>query len=188
MINPILEQTLYYAIVMLLSVFLVSLLQKGFFMNFLRAKISFGRLIIIKLKAVNRDHFAVGKIEDGFLIFKCPDGLKRLCIPDGSVFYRALGIAWIDIDEEKNAICKPDYSTVTGFDAAKFQNLFVRTLYKPSIKDNTTKILIGCMILAIIGIIGIGFAVYKQNYLLQALGQQISQLKGVITAASNVIK
>ena len=187
-INPIIEQTIYYGIVMLITIFLVGIFQKGFFFYFLRCKLSFGRLILIKLRAINRDHYAVGRIEEGFLIFKSPAGTKRLKIKDSSFFYKSIGIMWVDINEETNALCKADYTTVSGFDPIKHEELLIRALYKPGLNDKTQKIMIGLLVLVVSGLVVLGFLVYKNGTVLQGLTPAInnlnSKIAGVITGGN----
>jgi len=179
--NPIILQTGYYMIVLILGFLMVNLLQKGFFAPYMGVKASFGKCILVKVRAVNRDYFKKGIIDDGFLVFSGKTGQKRLNIKDSSYFYRALGISWIDVDEEKNSITKPDHTGVSGFDAVKYNNLYTRALYRPGIKDNMTKAIIGCLVLVIILILALGFVLYKQSYSLEIMAQQIASVKsGVI--------
>ena len=187
--NPIIIQTIYYAAVMVLTLVVVGLLQRGFFWKFFRVKVSFGKYILCKIRAVNRDYFRVGRIEEGFLVYKSEQGKKRIPIKDNSVFYRSIGPAWVDVDEEKNALGKHDYSTVSGFDAIKYNDLFLRALHRPKIADNKEKIVIGCLVLIIVAIAVVGFFIYKQDYSIQFLGQQMELVKeavkqGVIVGGS----
>lgn len=183
--NPIIEQTIYYAIVLLLGFLMVTFLQRGFFMKFLKVKISLGRLVMVKIRAVNRDHYSVGKIEDGFLIFKMHKNYRRLCIPDNRIFYRSLGVTWVDIEEEKNAFCYADYSTVTGFDADKFENLYLRTLYKPTLNDNTHKIIVVGLLIIFILVASMFFFLYKHDTILKSIVPMIQELhSGVVAAAT----
>ena len=187
-INPTFEQTIYYGIVMLITIFLVGIFQKGFFFYFLRCKLSFGRLILIKLRAINRDHYAVGRIEEGFIIFNSPAGVKRIRIKDSSYFYKSIGIMWIDIEEETNALCKANYSTASGFDAIKHEELLTRALYKPGLNDKSQKIMLGLLVMAVAGLVILGFLIYKNGTVLQGLTPAInnlnSKIAGVITGGN----
>ncbi len=178
--NPIIEQTIYYFVVLVLSFFLIGILLKGFFWKFVRVRISFGRFILCKIRAVNRDYYSVGEIEENFLIFTSHKQSRRICVKDSSVFYKSVGITWVDIDDQKNSLVKPDFSTVDGFDAVKYNNLYKRTLYSPSIADNQEKIIIGGIILIIV-LLGItAFFIYKQNYSIEFLTGEIGSLKASV--------
>lgn len=183
--NPIIEQTLYYFVVLILAFFVIGFILRGFFWKFIRVRLSFGRFILCKLKAVNRDYYATGHIEENFLILTTHKNTRRICIKDSSVFYKSIGVTWVDIDDQKNALVKPDFSTVDGFDPVKYNNLYKRTLYKPSIADNKEKMVIGGIILIIILCGILAFFLYKQNYLLEFLGKQLESLKGSV---SGIIK
>lgn len=153
--HPVFVQAFYYGVVMLLMAFFVGLIQKGFFWKYLRVRMSFGRFILVKIRAINRDYFAVGKIDESFLVFKREGEEKRIKIKDSSPFYKAMAVSWIDIDDVKNAVCSADYQAIDGFDAAKYQELYNRALYKPAIAQNMKE---KFLILLLIGI-GIGVLV-----------------------------
>ncbi len=173
MASEIFIQAGYYFVVMVLTLLLMGgLLQKGFFWNFFRVKISFGKYILIKIRTVNRDYFRIGRIEDSFLVFKSFDGTKRISLKDNSAFYRSIGVLWIDIDEETNAISKTDYTAMPGFDSVKYNNLFVRTLYRPSATDKNEKIILGAIMLCVALVVIVGFLVYQNGYTLEFIRKQ----------------
>lgn len=176
--NQLLIQTGYYAIVMLLCFAIVSFLQRGYFLRFFRVKLSFGKLLMVKIRAVNRDYYRVGKIEDKFLVYKFKkQDIKRIAVKDKDVFYRSLGVTWVDTEEESNNLCRPDYTIVPGFDAIKFNNLYIRSLYRPVIADNMDKIIITAIIVAIIAIVIIWFMINIQYKEIQGLRVLIQALK-----------
>ena len=186
-IQDLLLQAGYYLIVLAIGMFLISMLQKGFFMPFLKVRASFGNKIMVKIRAVNRDYFRVGWIEDAFLVFKSSDGEKRINVPDSSVFYRVMGTTWCDVDEVKNALVKPDFTVAPGFDAVKYNDLYIRALYRPSVSDNTDKLMIGLISLAIVLIVICGFLVYKNGYAIEYIKEVINNIsKGIIVGAGKV--
>lgn len=163
MVHPVFIQAGYYGIVMVLTVLLLSFLERGFFWKYLRVRLSFGRLVLCKVRAINRDYFRTGQIIEGFLVYKSKEGNKRIKLDKSDVFYRVMGTSWIDIDEEKNAICKVDYDSIEGFDAIKYNNLFLRALYKPSIAEPKDKIIIGGIIIIGIVLLVVAYLVYKNS-------------------------
>lgn len=180
--NAIIQQALAYCVVFFLVLFVISLIQRGFFWKFMRARTSGGRLIICKLRQMTRDYFRLGRIEEGFLIFKGFDGDRRISINDPNVFYRSIGCTWVDIDDEKNALVKSDFSTVSGFDADKYNSLYLRALYKPQIVDSSTKLIILLLIIIIVAIGILVFFNYKSYNQIGILQSMVSSLK---TTASN---
>ena len=182
--SEILIQTGYYFVAMCIGIFLISIIQRGLFWPFVKVRLSFGKLIMVKSRAVHRDYFMVGKIEEGFLVYGDKLNGKRISIKNNSFFYRVCGLMWVDVEDEKGALCKPDYSTEPGFDAVKYNNLYVRTLMRPSVADNQDKIIIGALFLIIVLIIVAGFLVYQNGYSLDFALTKLNQLaaagKGVI--------
>ena len=185
MFQEILIQAGYYGVAMSIGIFLISIIQRGLFWPFVKVRLSFGKLIMVKSRAVHRDYFMVGKIEEGFLAYGDKANQKRISIPDSSFFYRVCGLMWVDVDDEKGALCKPDYTTASGFDPVKYNNLYIRTLMRPSVADNQDKLIIGALLLIIVLIIVVGFLVYKNGYSLEFIISKISQLaaagKGIVT-------
>lgn len=161
--HPILVQTISYAVVLLLALLIVSFLQRGFFWKYFRVRLSFGKLIMVKVRAINRDFYRVGRITEGFLIYKGDKNNKRLVIKDKSCFYRSLAVTWVDVDDETNAISKVDYTTVSGFDAVKYNDLFLRALYKPNIADTKEKLIIGAIVIIGLMVIGCLYFQYVTN-------------------------
>ncbi len=177
--HPVFVQAIYYAISWFILLFFIGFIIRGFFWKFIKVKLSFGRLILVKVRAINRDFFSIGEVKDGFLVYKAHKKNKRIAIKDSTVFYKSIGVLWVDVDEEKGALCKVDYSAIDGFDSEKFENLFVRTLYRPSISDNKEKIMfimLGvCILLAVGGL----YLAYNNGQGLQFLGQRVAELKEI---------
>ena len=68
--SPISIGLLYNLIVFVLALAFIGFLQRGFFWPFIRVKVSFGKYVLIKIRAINRDHYRMGEINEGFLIYK----------------------------------------------------------------------------------------------------------------------
>ena len=155
----ILIQAGYYGTVMLLTVLFIGAWQKGFFMNYFRVRFSFGKFVLVKVRSPLRDYFMKGWVDEGFLIYEIKRSFFekdtiRLNIPkEGQVFYKCLGVMWVDVDDEKHAICKTDYSVVSGYDAIKNNNLHQRALMRPSLTNGYEKIMMFILVILIIAII-----------------------------------
>lgn len=187
-IHPVWIQTIYYMVSWMILLLFLGFIQKGFFWKYLKVKMSFGKLILIKVRGLTRDFFCIGEIDKNFLIFKVHKENKRINVEDKSVFYRCLGPIWCDVDEQKNALCKVDYSTISGFDAVKYEDLYTRALYKPAITDNKEKIMLGLLVAIAIGIVIIGILVFKNAEGIQALWTKVGQVaqinKGIIVGSN----
>lgn len=197
--NDLLIQILCYAALMILTIGCIGFLMRGFFWKFCKVKTSLGRLIMVKIKTSIRDYFEIGWVDEGFLVYKHKtkeaNYLLRLAIPsDKNVFYRSIGVLWVDVDEEKNALMATDYTPVSGFDAKKFSDLLVRALSRPSIKSNFEKLItLLLFVVIVIAIIGVYFG--YTNYdkikimwmLLQTLSQKVDGLAAIINTGSQNI-
>lgn len=164
-INEMLLYALSYSLVIGIAFFLLQFLSNGFFLKFLKVKISRGRLVMVNVRSKLQHYFIHGNIEGDFLVYNDRESQankqkepKRLAIPkDKTVFYRAFGVNVINVDEALNCIIAPDMKGVTGYDAIKFSSLYTRALFKPSLAEDvaTKKIIIGVLILCLLLLIGI---------------------------------
>jgi len=182
--NPILVQTLYGVGVILFTILILSFFMRGFFFNFLRVRASLGRLVLVKIKGVTRDLFSVGKIEDTFLRFKEAGEEGRVAIQDKSVFYRCLGVVWVDYDVETGSLLKPNYVGITGYDFKKFQSLYLRALYKPTIQSNQEKIMLALCIICVIGVVVAIVLIVMQGEKIQLLQNSINGLRAISGSVS----
>lgn len=177
-LTAILIQTMYYAVVLFLSIGLVSLLLKSFFWKYVRVRLSFGRLLMLKIRTPVRDFFRVGSYEDGFIVFKHKQaGQKkdlRVSVEDNKPFYKCLSVNWVDISSD-GQVCKADYSTASGFDLEKYSNLYTRTLMRPSIGSNYEKVVVALLVILCIGVLVALYLGYSNYTLGKTLGAQIAQ-------------
>ena len=182
--HPVFVQAIAYSVVMIISMLLLSFLFRGFFWKFIKVKMSFGKLVLVKSKAKLRHHYTIAKEEDGFLVFKIYKEVRRVNIPKQPVFYRSIGITWADYDEEKGILISVDLSKIEGLDPSRYNDLYIRALYKPSIVDNKTKVILVLLVviaLLVIGSLIFDFQIYK---LIKGLSGQIGNLQvGTVTPA-----
>ncbi len=154
--NPIILQTIYYAIVMILTFLLTDFLLQGFLHKYIRVFGSFGRLHFIKIRHTTFDGLAIGVEDEGFTVFKYKKKEYRLPIPNNkNIFYRFLFVMWLDIDGEKWAICSVDYMPVSGSDPVKTQGLIKRIILMPVDEDSWKKIITILVIVVVVAIIGL---------------------------------
>jgi len=154
--NPIIAMTLGYVGVVALAFLVINFLSAGFLMIFMRVKGARGKKIMTNVFAVNRNYCREGIVDNGFYIFKDANKHeKRLKIPKNiNVFYRFLNITWVNVDEERNVFITPDGKEVNGFDAEKYNNLYLRTLYAPALMDPKQQLMFILVILtAVISLI-----------------------------------
>ena len=181
--HPLLTQTIAYAVVFMIGIFLLALLLRGFMLPYLKVRASLGRLVMVKVRSINRDYFSVGHITEKFLIFKDPNEKKdkKIRIQSGDMFYKCLAVNWVDVDESKNCVISPVINEeVDGFDAIAFQDLYKRALMRPSVNDGRDKklmflLLIGVGVIALVG----AYYGYKNSTAMLQIAQSI---KGITSS------
>ncbi len=186
--NPILVQTAGYLVVIILGFSIVSMIQRGFFWKYLRVKMSFGKFVLVKIREINRDLYAVGDISESTLVYKRKKETKRITIKkDKPVFYKTIGITMVDVDGEKNAMCSINYEGVEGFDAVKTENLYVRALTKPQISNNREKLIMLLLVVAVIISAFAAVVVFRMSGEFTIMKGIIENLNtGLITATSPI--
>jgi hypothetical protein len=136
----------------------------------MRVKGSRGSKVLVRVLTLNDDYFCVGRINEGFLVFR--DRLKetrRITIAEGGI-YRSYGVSNVDIDDSKNTYFnRRDWSQVNGFDAKKYDALYQRCLMRPGKNDLL-------IIVILIVVICILFAVLYDTYALYIITQKVAQL------------
>ena len=173
-ISDLIIQMLCYAGLVLITIFGMAMFLKGFFWKYFKVRTSFGKLVLIKVRTPLRDYYTIGTVEENFLCYKDKGYTIRIAMNSkDKIFYRSLGVNWVDVDEEKNAIARTDYSAVTGFDAKKHSDLLTRALMRPSITSNQEKIILIVVILSLlVSAAGVYFAYQAStatNNLIQSL-------------------
>lgn len=178
--NMIMIQTGYYAVVAVGILFFVGAFQRGFFTKYFKVRTSFGKYVLVKIRSPLRDYFAVGRVEEGFLMYDVKKSWKekdiiRLNIPQKgpSPFYKCMAVTWCDVDDEKHAICQTDYSVVEGYDAIKNNNLHQRALMRPSITSGYEKIMMFCLVMLIFAVVILAIMTWKNGQAVLSLKQSI---------------
>lgn len=193
-IHPVFVQTFAYMIVLIIALMFTAVFQRGFWTKYVKVRMSFGRLVMVKIRSSLRDSFAIGWVTEGFLVYKQKvDGEKatiRLAIPKGAkAFYRCMAVVWCDVDDETHAITCADYSTVPGFDAQKHSDLHTRALMRPVIGRNYEKIVIGLLIVtALVGLgaLFLSFAGYSQITALTDAMPGLLQRTGTVVSGGQI--
>lgn len=178
-VNDLLIQTSAYAALMIFTILGFSFFLRGFFWKYFKVRTSFGKNVMVKVRTPLRDYYAVGWVEENFLCYKSKPFIIRIAMDSKfKIFYRSLSINFVDVDEEKNAICTLDYSPVTGFDAKKHSDLLTRALMRPAITSGQEKIILICVLflcLASLVTIYLSYSGYAQSQLIYR------ELPGIIT-------
>lgn len=189
--NPIIQQALIYGGVILLTIIIMGFLLKGFMWKYLKVKQSRDKKFLIKIRGKQRDYFEVGEEEEGFIKFKHNKTWVRLSIPnEGNIFYRSLGVNWVDIDDEKFSLSKTDYNAVSGHDPKKEDNLLERALTRPTVSTNLEKIMIILLIFVLLGCLAAAYFGYMNmkhiTELTEAIGSYMATAHGTVVSSSTI--
>ena len=173
LIREILLVTASYLGVFVLTVVAINWLLGGLFKPYLKVRGSRGKLVLIKVKNIVSDYFVAGKIEERVLIFKDRNkNVRRVpLIKDVNPLYRSMAVTCIDIDDEKNCFILYSGAGITGFDAVKYNDLYLRALYKPALVDKKELIiLLLCALILIFCIVNVAMT-FQNGKLIKALGE-----------------
>lgn len=192
MVHPVFIQAFYYGIVLFGTLALAGAFQRGFFWKYAKVRTSFGKYLMVKIRTPLRDYFAVGQVVEGFLVYKLRKDTIRYSINSyDKVFYRCLAVTWVDVDEEKHGLVKVDFSTVTGFDAPKFESLNTRALMKPAERSLKEKIIIILLVLILVGVLVAVFMCIKNagavNDLATSIPGWLENMRGAVKGSTGVI-
>lgn len=126
-----------YVAVFALATIVFNFLMAGFLRTYLMVKASRGAKVLVQVVCVNRNYYRTGFVEDGFLVYKSAGKHeKRLSIPEKqNPFYRSLNVTCVNVDEQRNILILPVGTEVDGFDADKYNSLYLRALYRPALLD-----------------------------------------------------
>lgn len=177
MVSAFIKEVLLYIAsyvgILVIAYMLLAWMMSGLLGPYIRVKTSRGKYVLVKIKTITQDYYRHGKLDKGFLVFK--DMMKderRIRVPSSmKAIYRSMGVNIIDVDDEKNAVNTIDYSAVMGFDAAKYNDLYLRALYKPSLFDKKEKILLALVVVIAIVVAIEAFLLFDLSSKIAALGQ-----------------
>lgn len=156
-------------IVMALPIALIAWFQAGFFLKWLKARAGRGKFILIKQRGKIRDHFAIGVIKGDYLIYGKKENKSRSLVDKASI-YTAWGVPCVDMDEATNNVARVDYSVLPGFDAEKYESLYTRALYRPSLDQPVDRTLLVLLIVILVAVVVVGFLVWNVSQQIGALG------------------
>lgn len=163
-------------------------ITKGMLFKLMRVFASRGQKLLVEVIHPIQNYYIIGEVKEGYLIVKdrATKGakeakIKRINVDPGDVF-RSMGVNCLRYDEAGNRIVRPDFTTVSGFDAIKQENLLIRALYDPrtGIREKyQLYILIGVGLIILI----VGVTAYNQMNMNDLV---INISKQVVTLTANI--
>ena len=178
-----------YLLIIVAVLVLINRVTGGFLFTWFKVRRSRDFKLLIKVNTHIGNYFKAGDVDEGWIVYrpagKKKDEKKRISLSPGCV-YRAFNVLCVDVDDEKNCVFKRDLSAVSGYDAEKNNSLHLRALYKPSIMDDKTKIIIVILIVIVIAVIVCTLLSYTNS---QKILEGIEALKtvGQSTISSHIV-
>lgn len=176
--NPFNAYLISYTVVLIIAFGLIAFLQRGFFWSWMRVKTSYGRLVLIKVRTLTTEIYRVGEIKEGTLNYTIYKHKRMINNITPDCIYRNISVNCIDVDDEKNAVMRRDYSAVSGFDAIKQADYIERAEKKPVLNDTEQQLKILLIIVIVVGglvLIGLFFN-YQILSRINLIGEMVSKL------------
>lgn len=165
-----------YGAVILLCVGAINFFMGGVFISWFKVKTSRGKKILVRVRTVVQDYYKPGQIDKGFLIFKDREKEeRRLSVGEGMV-YRGMGVNNIDVDDETNAVVKRDFQAVSGFDAVKYNYLYLRALFRPEQLQKELRIIIILLVVTLLAALAAAYFGVTVSDKLDALAGNIANV------------
>ena len=169
MVNDIILIMTSYTVIIFLSFGIMSFLQAGFFMPFLKVKTSRGKKILVKIiKKTGSDFVPAIEIE-GQLVFKYFKEKKRLSNYKSGL-YRSYNLNCVDVDAETWGVKTTSFEGVSTNEPNKTDSLIERALLRPTTTANLEKIIILLLIVILFGLMYVGYKLSFVETLIQGLG------------------
>lgn len=205
--NATTQQLLFIGEIALLTIIIISLLQRGFFWTWLRARIQPNKIIMIKCWGGKKPYYRTGRLENNpqRIIFKDLHSKQEKSImidnPKEEI-HIDMGVQWIEVNTQKDGIFqykakdkdgKPITVEFTGFkainytelvkainghDGEKYEGLCLRHLYRPSLMDDQLKKVFWITIVLLVLVAGNAYFTYKNMKGLEFISQQIADTCG----------
>jgi hypothetical protein len=193
--NPIIRN---YLLMLCIGFLFFFWLLKGFIVPYLRARFSFGKLLMIKIRTLTVPRYVVGELVDNSLRFKLPkylmvkgdkNNVRMITNVSRESIYRDLGVSWIELDMQTWAILTPKMEGVPSSDLDVQSSLYVRCLYRPSLLEDKTKMML-IILFVCCGLCLVSAIVSYQNLAkINKLGVAIYEVRGyILNNATNILR
>jgi len=182
-LTSVLQIVASYIIILLIGYLGMNFLTAGFITKFIAVKSSRGKKVLIEIHAVGDVYYRTGIINESILQYKDREKQKKSVLVDRSAIFYKAGVKCLFIDDVKNAVMKPDFSVVPGFDAVKFDNLLVRAMTNPALQDKFLKVILIVVIVLLFLTLANTFVAYKTQKVVSLLNYKLD----VMVNASRVI-
>lgn len=164
-------QVILYAIgaAVLLSTALLNHITDNWLLKLIGVKISKGKKSLVGIIGETHTYYTIAKLADGMIKFRDATGEERRVAVDRSQVFRSWSVNVFYVDEKDNKVLKPDFTTASGFDSVRYNNLIKRALMLPRLDDKKILFILIGVGLIILGLIYVGYKVNNIEAGLQAI-------------------
>lgn len=179
-----------YLTVFIIAIGCVAFFQRGMFLAYFRARLSNGRKVLIKCFGLSNVYYKVGKVQDGFLIFKdVGKAQKRIALIKGNIIDdNKVKIAFFDPESNNLIDFYENFKGVPGFDAERMENLYLRTLYRPITQDLKLNIILVVGVASVIAGVISSLLVFMATKRIDLILQKVQGIETAIGGLREVIQ
>jgi hypothetical protein len=120
------------------------------------------------------DENAINNLKKNYPKYKKVVRINNISAED---IYRDMGVFFVEIDAETNSILRPNLEGVEGFDAEKWNSLYLRALYRPTLLDQKTQIMLILCGITLLLLIFTLFFTYQVNKKVELINNNVVMLK-----------
>ena len=173
-----------YLIIALITIIAISMLQRGFFWTWLRARLQPQKTIVIKCYGGKKPYYRNGRIEPNpqRIVFQDLHSkqYKSIIISNASTqIHIEMGVQYVVVDTQKD--CVIDFGelakAINGHDGEKYEGLCLRHLYRPSLMEDQLKKQLILLIIILLAIIGNFYYTYKLTKGVEFVSTQIGNIQ-----------
>lgn len=150
-----------YLMAFCLAIFFINFLTQGFVIVYLRVKAGRGRKILAKVYSVTGIYWAIGVLEGADMVYTPRNEKNKKRIPLARAdLNRMFNVPMVEVDEETNAIKRPDFTSVSSFDAQKSDIMVQKAILLPKLDNGN--LMIAVVIILVIVLLVVFYLVYGQ--------------------------
>lgn len=150
-----------YIVIIVLIYIVINFLTRGFIHQYLKVKMSRGRLVFVKCFDVADNYYMAGKIDTrrNLLVKDKQKKVHTFSKINNIYINRELGVNIIEVNLVEGYLIKRDFSGATAFDLTMVDEMVNRAIMLPTLKGGEAWAKIEKLLFIII-IVGIGIVIY----------------------------
>jgi hypothetical protein len=177
----IIIQTLYfmgsYAGLVSMLLFALNWITKGFIVKYLKVRASKGSKVLATIVSPTDNYYAIGAYADGAFKYTTRSGTGKTCtdVKTDDIF-SVMSVFGININETDDTVIRRNGDVRAAISASSADDYYDRIIKAKELTNNLDKFIVGVLIIAVIGIVIIGFMMAGLSAELVA----IKEISGII--------